>query len=241
MPPKRTARPFSSRLSPSLLLAAMLGAALFGGCGSSDNGVASKSGKEILAASKQAAESASSVRVKGRSSQKRLSSSIDLRLTSNGGRGRVKFLGLDYEVVRIDNTIYVKGGKAFYEQLSAVLRKKLPVPEGTWLRTSATASPLWQLADVTSLKGELDRLLSTPGPVTKGAHMTVAGQKALQLKEKTKLYEGSLFVATTGKPYPIEQVKTGKGERGRTTFSGWGKPISLTAPSPSVELGALTR
>ena len=59
----------------------------------------------------------------------------------------------------------------------------------------------------TDLRGELNRLLSTTAPVAKGAKTTINGQKAIEVKEAAKLYKGLLYVATTGKPYPIQLVK----------------------------------
>ncbi len=209
------------------------------GCGSSDNGVSLKSGKEILAASKEAAQKASSVHVVGKSSQGPLTLAINLTLTDNGGRGHVSFLGLSFEAVRVGGTIYLKGSPAFYARVGAVLGKSLDVPTGTWLKGSAENGPLSQLAAFTDLSGELNRLLSTPGSVIKGASTTVKGQKVIELKEATKVYKGVLYVATTGKPYPVALVKNGGREKGRITFSEWDEPVSLTAPSPTMDVSTL--
>ena len=224
----------------TVLLAVALSAALaLSGCGSSDNGVLYKSAKEILAASKEAAEGASSVHVVGKNSQGRVSVSINLSLARNGGRGQVSFLGLDYEVIRISGTVYVKGSPAFYSRIGAMLGTTLHVPPGTWIKASAKGGPLSQLAAFTDLTAELNRLLSTPGSVIKGSSTTVNGQKAIELREATKVYKGVLYVATTGKPYPVALVKSGGRERGRITFSGWGEEVSLSAPSPVVDIGSL--
>lgn len=231
---------------PLSLLAALLCLALMvlAGCGSSDNGVASKSGKEILAASNEAAAGASSVHVVGKNSQGQASLSVNLHLASNGGRGQVSFLGLNYEVVRTGHTAYVKGSPAFYERLSMVLGHPLHVPAGAWLKTSAQDGPVAQLVALADLRGEVNRLLSTPGSVTKGASTTVNGQKAIELKETTKVYKGVLYVATTGKPYPVALVKSGgkaknEREKGRIVFSEWDEDVSLNAPSPSVDISTL--
>jgi hypothetical protein len=209
------------------------------GCGSSDNGVASKSPRQILAAAKAAAEGADSVHVVSEASQGRLKSSFDLRLSRDGGRGKVSLLGLDFELIRIGQTVYAKGDRAFYARLGAVLGKLPRIPEGSWLKGSASSGPLAQLASFTDMTGELARLLSTPGPVAKGARATVKGQQAITLKEKTKVYEGALYVAATGTPYPVEQVKSGGRERGKTSFSGWGPPVPLSAPSPALDVSSL--
>ncbi|MFI4978707.1 MAG: hypothetical protein ACHQC8_08540, partial [Solirubrobacterales bacterium] len=201
--------------------------------GSSGNGVASKSASEILAASKAAAASATSVHVAGKSSQGPLSLTLNLDLASNGGRGQVSGLGLAYEVIRIGNTLYAKGNPAFYTRLSAITGVHLP--QGAWLKAPASGGKLTQLASFTNLSGELGRLLSSTGPITKGATTTVNGQKAIELKETAKLFSGSLFIATTGKPYPIELLKRGR-ESGQTTFSHWNQAVSLTAPANAIAI-----
>jgi hypothetical protein len=226
------------------VLAALL---VLSGCGgSSDNGVASKSGKEILAVSKEAAGEASSVHVVGKTSQGLLTLAIDLQLTDNGGRGSVSLLGSNFEVVRLEGSVYVKGSPAFYKRLEATLGVPLKLQPGTWLKGSASKGPLSGLAAFTELHSELNRILSTPGSLATGATTTINGQTAVAIKETTKLYKGVLYVATTGKPYPIALVKTkgkAKNERegGRITFSEWDRPVSLSAPSPWVDVATLKR
>jgi hypothetical protein len=61
----------------------------------------------------------------------------------------------------------------------------------------------------------------------------VNGQKAIELKMTAKLFSGSLYIATTGKPYPIELIKRGR-ETGQTTFSHWNQSVSLTAPPNAI-------
>ena len=207
------------------------------GCGSSDNGVASKSGKEILAASKAAAVSASSVHVLAKSAQGGLKFTSDSELGEDESRAKASFLGVDFEVIRIGQSIYAKGSQAFYARL---LGSAAHVPQGTWLKGSAGSGKLGQLTSITELAGQLNRQLSTSRPVTKGATTTVNGQKVVELKEVGKLYKGALYVATTGKPYPIVLVKSGRRETGRTTFSGWDEDLSIGAPSPSVDVSTLT-
>jgi hypothetical protein len=214
--------------------AALLIALVLTGCGgSSGNGIASKSASEILAASRAAAESATSVHVAGKSAQGPLSLTLNLDLASDGGRGQVSLLGLSFELIRVGNTLYAKGNPAFYTRLSATTG--LHLPQGVWLKAPASGGKLAQLASFTNLSGELGRLLSSTGPITKGASSTVNGQKAIELKETAKLFSGSLFIATTGKPYPIEIVKHGR-ESGQTTFSGWNQPVSLSAPAGAIAI-----
>jgi hypothetical protein len=215
----------------ALLLTVALAAALAGCGGSSGNGIASKSDSEILAASIAAAEAASSVHVAVHNSQgRRLSVTLNLDLARNGARASISVLDFAYELIRIGDTLYVKGNPAFYRQLGGAVRH---APQGRWLKASTSGGQLAGLASLTESSSELERLLSSRGPITKGATTTVNGQKAIELKESAKLFSGSLFIATTGKPYPIELLKRGR-ETGQTTFSHWNAPVSLTAPPNAI-------
>jgi hypothetical protein len=216
-----------------LPLVVALAVSLTGCGGSSGNGIASKSPTDILAASKAAAASATSVHVMSKASQGPLSLTLNLDLASNGGRGQISGLGLAYEVIRIGNTLYLKGNSAFYTRLSSTTG--LHLPRGAWLKAPANGGRLAQLAAFTEMSGELGRLLSSTAPITKGATTTVNGQKAIELKESAQLFSGSLYIATTGKPYPIELLKRGR-ESGQTTFSGWNAPVSLAAPANAIAI-----
>ncbi len=213
------------------------------GCGGSSEDISSKSGPEILAASKKAVVGASSVHVVSKTAQGPLTASMNLQLTRSGGRAQVSIVGRFFEAIRIGDELYVKGSPAFYK---TAVGTSVNVPRGTWLKAPADSGTLGQLAAFTQLSPQLNRLISTPGPVTKGSSTTVNGQKAIELKEATKVYKGVLYVATTGKPYPIALVKNGgkaknEREKGRTVFSEWDEDVSLNAPSPSVDVSTLAR
>jgi len=220
----RTALARAGSLAP---LTVGLAVALSGCGGSSGNGVASKSASQILTASKAAADSASSVNVASKSSVGPLSLTLNLDLARDGGRAQVTVGTLSFEVIRTGNTLYLKGNPVFDQSL--LTTTGLHAPQGKWLKTPVNSTRLAQLASVTDLSGELGRVLTSPGPISKGATTTVNGQKTIELKEAARLFSGSLYVATTGKPYPLQIVKSGR-EIGQTTFSGWNEPVSLTAP-----------
>ncbi len=211
------------------------------GCGSSDNGVSSKSASEILAASLAAANEASSVHIAGKSSTGQLSLVLNLDLSSEGGKGQISLANFDFEVIRIGSTIYLKGNKVFYARLAATNKAFAPVVKkltnGAWLKAPVSGE-LAQLAAFSTKNTELKLLLRNSGPLTKGATITVNGQKAIELKQAAKLYKGSLFVATTGKPYPVQIVKTGR-EHGQITFSNWNAAVKLEAPTNVVDISKL--
>ncbi len=234
------ARPPIARMRARTSFAFALGVAAtvaLAGCGgSSSAGITSKSPAEIVAASQAAAARATSVQVSIRASQGPLSLTTDLALAGDGGRAKLSFLNLDYEVIRIGRTLYVKGNRTFDRRLER--RAGVHVPQGVWLKASAATGTLAGYADLTELRSQLGRLLRSSGPLTKGATTTIDGQHTVELRQTARLFTGSLYIAAEGEPYPIEIVKHGR-ETGQTTFSGWNRPISLSAPAGAVELSKL--
>jgi hypothetical protein len=203
-------------------------------CGSSaDNGVASKNASEILAAAKNAAQSATAVHVESQAAQGALKIALNLELTSNGGHGEISLLGSSFEVIRIGNTLYLKGNPTFYQRLGI---NPTRVPQNSWIKTPANNSQFGGLAGFTDLPGEVGRLLSTAKPVTKGTTTTTNGQKTVELKQAGQLYTGKIYVATVGKPYPVQITRTGR-ETGQTTLTNWNQPVSLSAPSSTISIG----
>jgi hypothetical protein len=210
------------------LLAVGLAAALPGavaGCGgSSSNGIASKSAAEILSASKAAALSANSVHLNTTTGEVVL----DVKLSSGGGTGRLSLSGSNLDLLRIGSTFYLKAPAAMYQKIGINAK----VPPDVWLKTTVGTIP--NLATFTEMKEQLSRLLNV-SPVTKGAITTVNGQKVVELRQKLKVFTRSLYVAVTGKPYPVEILLKGQ-VAGNTTLSDWNKPVTLTPPSKSLEI-----
>ena len=219
-----------------LLAIASLGASLAGCGGSSDNGVASKTAPEILAATRAAAQSASSVHVNSESGIGITKSALDAALGTQQGHTRLSFAGLRIEEIRTGSTLYVKGNRVLDARLESTLGVK--IPSGVWLK-GTVGGPLPGTA-LTSITKELPVILSSPGQLTKGPTTTIDGKPAIELKQTTPLYTGTLYVATTGKPYPILLRKTGR-ETGEITFTGWNDPITVSAPANALDISKLER
>jgi hypothetical protein len=212
------------------LLLSILAAAL-AGCGSSSVGpLTSRSASEILAAAKAAAESASSVHVVTQIGQGRGSASSTVDLAgSHGGRGQFSLGRLGFELILIESTLYVLGNPAYNAQLGS---RAAHLARGTWLKASATGGPLSGLATTVSQGKLLEALLAGGGATSKGSTTTVNGQRAVEVTQG--LY--SVFVATSGKPYPIEVTKSGA-LLNHTTFSHWNEPVSLSPPPKTIDVG----
>ena len=213
------------------------------GCGSASNGVASKSPAEILAAATMAAQQASSVQVHARSANGPLVLTLDMSYARNGAHGTVSLLGLDYQLIRVADTLYVSGNSDFYRELARTLDARASaavaeLPAGTWLKAAVGHGPLSGLSAITEMSSELALILGRGTPVAKGAETAINRQRAIELKQTAKLYTGSLFIAATGKPYPIAERKRGR-ETGQTTFTGWDRPVTLTPPAAATDISQL--
>jgi hypothetical protein len=226
----------------SLVLALALAMGVVG-CGSSDNGVASKPASEILAASRNAARGASSVRVSRKTKTELETSTSKLELGTNSGRAALSLLGLRFEVLRAGGALYLRGNQRFRERLGYKLGGQegaaaaVRLPASTWVKVPAGNSSAAELGALTNISYELPVILHQV-PVVKGHEITVNGQKAITLKETAKLFTGLWYIATTGEPYPIQFVTHGR-QNGKTSFTGWNDPITLSAPTNTVDIRTL--
>ena len=198
------------------------------GCGGTststrDNGIIEDTAQEALAATTEAAAKADSVTIKAKSSLLHgRTLKIDLALTKQGGHGTINLLGSEYEMLRTGQDTFIKGPPAVYKRFGITKT----IPAGTWVKLPATG----QAGAVLDLASETARILSTSGNVSKGTTTTIAGEPALQLNTEGKLYKGTLYVKTTGQPYPIKLEKHGR-ETGTYTFTSWNNTPAPTAPT----------
>jgi hypothetical protein len=228
------------QLAAIALIAVVLAAIALAGCGgsgssSSSNGVASKTPAEILTAATAAANSANSVHVSGSIVSGGSPITLDLELVAGkGGRGQISEDGLSFNLIQIDGTAYISGSPAFYSHFGGPAAEKLLA--GKWLKAPASSGSFSSLGSLTDLDQLLDTTLSKHGALTKGPATTIGGQPALSVSDTS--HGGTLYVATTGKPYPIEISKAGK-TGGKITFDRWNDPVKLTAPANAIDLSQL--
>lgn len=230
--PARVAR----ALAPALVLALLL--ALLGGCGSSSsagNGAASKSPAAIVAQAKAAAAGAASAHVAGAIVDQGKPIALDMQLVSGkGGKGRITLEGRSIDLIQVGRSVYINGSKAFYSHVAGAAAAQLL--QGKWLKASATASNFASLASLTNLGKLIDTALASHGTLALAGSKTVNGQQAVGVTDTSK--GGTLYVATTGAPYPLELVKSGA-SGGRITFDRWNQAVTLTAPAGAVNINQL--
>jgi hypothetical protein len=225
-----------------LALAALLIAALAGCGGSSSssssasgNGIADKSPTDILAATKVASDAATTVHVSGSIVSDGSPITLDMNLLAGkGGRGQLSESGLSFELIQVGKTVYIKGSPAFYKHIGGTAAAQLL--DGKWLKAPASDSDFASLSQLTDLRQLVDQTLASHGSLTKAGTSTIAGQKVVGVTDKTK--GGTLYIAATGQPYPVEITKAGSGG-GKITFDRWNKTVTLAAPANAIDVAQL--
>lgn len=222
------------RLLISLIVLVLLAAGC-GGSKASSNGVENKSADDIVASAKSAADAATAVHVSGNVTDNGVPLVLDLHVVAGkGGKGRLSEKGVSFELVRVGDTAYIKGSAAFYHRFAPPGAAELL--KGRWLKASATTGDLASLTPLTDLRKLLDQTLGNHGKLAKLSTTVVNGQRVVGVKDTTN--GGILYVATTGKAYPIEITKSGA-SAGTLKFDMWDQPVALTAPGNAVDISKL--
>jgi hypothetical protein len=217
-------------------LGVLLGLAALAGCGgSSGNNIASKSADQIVNESRAAADAASSVHVSGSLNTGGSLVKLDLSLVAGkGATGQLSQNAASFKLILVDNTAYISGSPAFYRSLGGSAAAQLF--NGKWLKASAITGDFASFGQLANMRKLIDTTLTGHGILAKGATTTVNGQQAIAITDTTK--HGVLYVATTGKPYPIQISKDGS-EAGAITFDRWNQPVTISPPASSVDLSEL--
>lgn len=129
--------------------------------------------------------------------------------------------------------VYINGSQAFWRHYGGVLAALLL--HGNCLKAPASGQ-FAPLALVSNPRELFSALLSNHGTLAKGARTVVNGQNVVAVNDTTK--GGTLYVATTGNPYPIEVVKSGL-QGGRILFDRFNESVSLTAPANAIDISQL--
>ena len=228
-------RPRTSLRAPWAVAALVCGA--LAGCGSSSsgNGVASKSAAQIIAAARSAALSASAVHVSGKITSGGSPITLDLDLIApRGGRGTLTDNGLGFELIQIGGTVYIKGSAAFYTRIAGPTAAQLL--QGRWLKAPTSSGQFSSIASLTDLNKLLNADLPDPRHLTKGKSAKLGGTPAIAVTDTAK--GETVFVATRGRPYPLQLLKSGKGG-GQISLDRWNERVSLSAPADSIDITRL--
>jgi hypothetical protein len=230
------------KASRAVALAAVAAVAISacGGSGgshtSSDNGITSKSPDQMLATAVQAAQAANSVHVAGTVRDGGSTIGIDLSITqARGASGTVAEGPASFKLIEAGGAFYIQPNARFLSKFTHS-SAAVQLLRGKWLKGSPTNSSFQSFSQLTSIKSLMGSLTQDHGTLTKGSTTTINGVKAVALRSSKG---GTMYIATTGKPYPLEVTKTSGTRTGKVTFSDYNKTFSISAPSHAVDLDRL--
>jgi hypothetical protein len=200
----------------------------------SSNGIASKSPSEIVSAARSAVEGVSSVHVSGSGLSDGVPIALNLYLVAGkGGRGTVSDNGETFSLVVIGKTLYFEASRSFWTNNGGKAAANLFA--GKWLKTPATGQ-FAAVSEFTDIHSLFTKLLSPPGALTRGPTSTLHGQPAVAVTDNGN--GGTLYVATTGQPYPLEVVNNTK-KHGTLVINGINQSVTLAAPKTSIDISKL--
>jgi hypothetical protein len=213
----------------------LLGVAL-GACGSSSssNGIASKPADQIVAASKAAGDAAHSAHVSGSVVSNGSPITLDLDIGEAGGSGHLALGGLGFELIQTGRSVYIKGSAAFYRRIGGAAAAQLL--QGRWLKAPTSTPEFASIASLTNLHRLVDATLSGHGTLSKTGTTTVNGVPVVGITDKSK--GGTLYVATRGRPYPVQIARSGGGG-GSVSFDRWNESVSPSPPPNAIDITRL--
>lgn len=230
------------RLAPTMrvsTLAVVLAALVLAGCGSSSkkaekpNGEASKPPARVLADAKAAATSASSVHVSGHLVSNGTPVTLDLTMVrGKGATGSASINELDFDAVRIGDTVYIHGSDDFYKQYAGAAVAQLL--HDRWIKASTDQPQFRSFAPLTNIGALLTEVSKNHGKLVNDGTTTYQGQQVVTIRDTSD--NSKLHVAATGKPYPIALVGGKKGQTGTIAFGDWNKATSLSAPKNALDI-----
>jgi hypothetical protein len=220
-------------------LLALAGACLaLAGCGTSpsaENGLRSSTPAQIVAAAIAAAERAATVHVSGSILGPAQPISLNMELVGHkGGAGHVALAGLSAELVGVDRALYIKGNDALYRRLVGARAARLLT--GRWLKGRASDRALAPLLALTSLREVIALALESHGALTRAPAARIDGREAVGVRDRAG--GGTLYVAATGTPYPLEVVEP-DAHAGRLVFGSWNQAFELEVPTGALSIAQL--
>ncbi len=218
-------------------VAAVLAAlVLLAGCGgSSSNGEAKKSAADVVNDTRAAALAAGGVHVTGTIKDNGTLLTLDLQITNgHGGKGSMSENGLEFDLVRVGTKAYIKGSNAFLKKFAGAAA---PLLSGKWLVGRADTGQLASLVPLTDITQLLKAVLGSHGALANRGETTYKGQKVVAIADTTQ--GGTLYVAATGKPYPVALVG-GRSNSGSVTFTDWGSAVDVVAPKGAIDISKLS-
>ncbi|HQR79723.1 MAG TPA: hypothetical protein PLT68_05860 [Actinomycetota bacterium] len=185
------------------------------------NGIGDLSPAQILDKAGKAALSARSVHLIGTSPQ----TSLDLVVTQDSSDGTRTAGDVTLQTRVVDGVIYLKADQAYWTQ---AFNAKIAAKIGNKWVAGELSNPKLKTFKETSTMGPLmKQFLVSDESAQVGQAGVAQGQPAVPLTGSI----GTLWVASTGKPYPLLLTSSpDQPEASQVEFTEWDKKVVITAP-----------
>jgi hypothetical protein len=195
-----------------------------GSGGSNSNGISSKSANQILSSAVSAAEAAKSLHVAGAVKNGGESIGLDLSIvTGKGASGTISEGSASFKLVQVGGNYYIQPSPAFLLKFTHS-QAGVQLFKGKWLRATSSDANFQSFGELTSINGLMGSLTKSHGTLSKGSTSKLDGQPVIAVDSSKG---GTVYVATTGKPYPLQLSKSTGGQTGKVTFSQYNKSFSI--------------
>jgi hypothetical protein len=214
----------------------LLLALLVAGCGrgGGSNGEESKSANQIATDAQNAARSAKAVHVYGKIVLRGTPLLLDLHLVRKvGAVGEMGLKGGTVRLARVGSKIYMNGDSTFWAAYGGPAAGRLYA--NRWLQiptSSSQITPFVRLTEIDQLFGDT---IGAHGKIEKNGTTTYRGRKVVALKESGGS-GGTLYIAASGKPYPVAILSPNAGAQGSVSFDGWNRPVPISTPKGAGKL-----
>jgi hypothetical protein len=152
-----------------------------------------------------------------------------------GATGSMSTNGLEFDLVRIGNDAYIHGSDAFWQRYAGAGVAQLL--HGRWVKISILQPRFSSLAPLTSVGLLLGKVSAGHGKLVNDGKTRYKGQQVVAIRDTSD--NSRLYVAATGKPYPVAIVGGRKGQSGAIAFGNWNESVSLSAPKGAIDISKL--
>lgn len=186
------------------------------------NGVETLGPKRILKRAETAAMKARSVQLVGDAPD----ASLDLVVTKDSSDGRRTSADVTLRTRVVDGNIYIRADKSYWTE--AFNKKKAARIGDKWVTGDLDNPRLETFKQTSTMKPLMRQFLRTSGAAEVGEVGGVRGQPAVPVTSES----GTLWIATTGKPYPLLLSAPGDDASSEVSFRKWDKKVVIKAPPP---------
>jgi hypothetical protein len=184
------------------------------------NGVEALEPDAILDAANEALADAESVRVSGTIGEGPESFTLDLTYAGADATGTVEISGLEVELRKIGNDVYVKADTSLFAQfLQPEQQALLPLIASKWVKVNAALA----VGFIPGVPLSAESFTVNSPPLEKGDITEVNGVQAITVTDSTGQ---SYAVAIEGEPYLLESTY----KDNTLTFSDYDKSVTVEAP-----------